>query len=101
MWHFHVHTPVYHMCRADYVTLQYAESVVKKYAEAQIPLEVFGTLKDAWQNKWVPHPLSTHSSISCARSSTQVKCCHRYCCIYWIKFRLLTGESSDLQNLRH
>ncbi len=47
------------MCRADYVTLQYAESVVKNYAEAQIPLEVFGTLKDAWQNKWVLPPLSS------------------------------------------
>ena len=55
-----------HMCRADYVTLQYAESVVKKYAEAKIPLEVFGTLKDAWQNKWVPYTLSAYSFNSCA-----------------------------------
>ena len=39
------------LCRADYVTLQYAKSVVEKYAEAGIPLEVFGTLKDAWRNK--------------------------------------------------
>ena len=38
-------------CRADYVTLQYAKSVVEKYAESGIPLEVFGTLKDAWHNK--------------------------------------------------
>lgn len=38
-------------CRADYVTLQYAKSVVQRYAEAGIPLEVFGTLKDAWRNK--------------------------------------------------
>jgi len=39
-------------CRADYVTVQYSTSVVKKYAEAGIPLEVFGTLKDALRNKY-------------------------------------------------
>ena len=33
---------------------------------------MFGSLKDAWQNKWVPHPLSAYSFHSCASLLDQI-----------------------------